>query len=117
MPRDWVEQLYHQETGVFVPPTWLVSIPLSQWIIDEDKVLNDLQGHWGMMALALPQDIVMLKAAILMADHSAETNLAAAGSALSTLKDEINSQVLAPWHMLYAWPGDILTISPGNAGR
>lgn len=49
-----------------------------------------------MTALALSRGIVRLEAAVLEMIHSAETNLEAAGAALSMLKDEVNAQVAAP---------------------
>lgn len=64
--------------------------------MDEDKALKELQGQWGMTALALSRGIIRLEATVLEAVHTAETNPDTAGAALSTLKDKINAQVVAP---------------------
>lgn len=90
---------------MFVPPSWPASIPLPQHAVDEDKSLRELQGQWGMAALALSRGIVKLESAALDTISSAEADPASVGGAWTSLKDSINAQVAVPLaHALWlAW--------------
>lgn len=96
VPRDRVERLYRQDTGVFAPRTWPASIPLSQPVTDDDKTLKDLQAQWGMTALVLSHGIVHLESAVLEAVHQADADPLSASVALLSLNDEINKRVAVP---------------------
>lgn len=84
-PQDHMECLYL----LFSPPSGLAFVLLSQLIVDE--VLKYLQCQCRITTLTFSQGIVYLEAMVLDSVHLADDNPAAAGSALSSLKDNMKS--------------------------
>lgn len=84
---------------MFALPSWLALIPSSQGMADKDKALKDLQGQWGLMALALSCGVVHLTAAVLVAVHQVDEDPSSASVALLSVKVGINicvAVILAP---------------------
>lgn len=93
LPRDKTENLYRQESGAFYPPVWPSTLPVGTRASEDNRLLKELQGQWGMMGLAVSGGIIKLEAVLKEPRDSVDPAFQEISEALAALHEDLNAQV------------------------
>lgn len=96
VPRYRVECLHKQHSGVFTPPVWPASIPVSQRVMKEDEAWCDIQAQWGIHGFAVAKILIKLESAVNALLAHLDNVSAPTQEALNGFKEEINEAVATP---------------------